>query len=206
MCKIYIFCDIDKMTNEDIDICIKKLPEDRINKCNSYRNINDKKLCIVSYLLLQYGLKKQYGISCIPKFTYNSYGKPYLEDYKDIYFNISHTEGLAVCTIGKTETGIDCEEIYSYDDDLATTVCNFDELLRLRQSKNRDLDFTKIWTEKESYLKYLGAGLQIDPKEINVHIYSELVRAFIYHEKYIISHCGKKTETEYEITDYKDLF
>lgn len=37
-------------------------------------------------------------------------GKPYLADYPEIYFSISHTRNIWICAVDKSPVGIDCEK------------------------------------------------------------------------------------------------
>ncbi|MBE6845747.1 MAG: 4'-phosphopantetheinyl transferase superfamily protein [Ruminococcus sp.] len=95
---------------------------------------------------------------------FNSYGKPYLDNRPDIFFNISHCEGLAVCTIAGSETGIDAENIREWRPRVAQRVFTQKELNALENSDNKDEFFFRIWTLKESFVKALGIGISYPMK------------------------------------------
>ena len=64
---------------------------------------------------------------------------------------------------------------------------------------NKDLYFTIIWTLKESYLKCIGTGLNLNLKDISFVKDNKILKNkndyklnyFIYDDKYIISYCTK---------------
>ena len=73
--------------------------------------LHKKQLRKSVYTALSDGLKS-YGIDLSESsVSYNKYGKPFLKDSKNLYFNISHCRELAVCAIEKTEVGVDAEDI-----------------------------------------------------------------------------------------------
>lgn len=93
------------------------------------------------------------------KITTDSYGKPYLINFPQIHFNISHSKGFVVCAVCDTPVGVDVQKITRYSPAIAKRICNDDELLRLINSSAQDSDFTKLWTRKESALKLYGTGI-----------------------------------------------
>jgi len=119
----------------------------------------DKTRCLFSELLLKYALFNSFDIRLSEKdIVYSDFGKPYLnsQPYK---FNISHSGDWVVCSVGNSKIGVDIEEIKNID---IKTVCfNFSEAEReyIECSDSKNEDFYKLWTLKESYLKYLGVGL-----------------------------------------------
>lgn len=84
---------------------------------------------------------------------YNEYGKPYIKSNK-IYFNISHSKEYIVCAVSDKCIGIDIEYI-TYRPRVANRYFNAEE----KKLAINDIEFTKIWVKKESYLKWLGSGL-----------------------------------------------
>lgn len=85
---------IDTSLN-DINSFIPLLSEERIKKINKYIYENARKISILSEILVKYTLYKEYRFS--PHFIifeYNEFGKPFLKDCKDIFFNISHSDRM----------------------------------------------------------------------------------------------------------------
>ncbi len=89
----------------------------------------------------------------------DSFGKPYLRDFPNIHFNISHCSGFVVCAVCDKPVGVDVQQITPFLLPVAKRICNEKELLQISESKNADSDFTKLWTMKEAALKLKGTGI-----------------------------------------------
>ena len=50
-------------------------------------------------------------IIAVLKFEKNQYGKPYLSEHPDFYFNISHSGEYVLCAIDNNPIGVDIEEV-----------------------------------------------------------------------------------------------
>ena len=105
----------------------------------------------------------------MPEFSYGEHGKPFLKNYPDWHFNISHCKNAVCCVLSRENVGIDIEEIKEYKESLATYICNDKELLSLHNSDNQEDDFYKLWTEKEAVFKMLGSGITNEIKEVLVN-------------------------------------
>ena len=86
-----------------------------------------KKEQLGSHLLLTEVLENAYfqDIKKI-EFIYNEFGKPYLKD-SNLYFSLSHSNGIVALTISKEEVGLDIELIKEVKDNLARRIMNDDE-------------------------------------------------------------------------------
>lgn len=109
------------------------------------------------------------------KFEKNTRGKPRIAapaGLRSLRFNLTHTEGLAICVISRAgEVGIDAEE----------TACQVDAALIARHffSRHEQAQFEKVpenerlswfftqWVVKEAYLKGTGRGLD-EPERVTV--------------------------------------
>ena len=80
------YCDI---SNLDLSKAYGLLPENRKNKVDYFRFLKDKKLSSGAYLLLNKLLHDE-KISD-PVFKKGKYGKAYISNYENIYFNMSHS-------------------------------------------------------------------------------------------------------------------
>ena len=112
-------------------------------------------------LLQEFGLKIR-DISAAVKA--GERGKPYLFQYPDIHFNISHSGRAAVCAVGKNVLGVDVELVRPVKRPSFRRILTEGERQRLDHcpAKERDREFFRIWTLKESYAKALGSGLGMD--------------------------------------------
>lgn len=131
------------------------------------------------------------------KLLKNDHGKPYYEN-TNIKFNKSNTIGLSVLIIDNKECGIDIETIRKYDEVMAKRILSREEYDFVNRN-NKDFNFTLIWTLKESYLKCMGTGLNLNLKDISFVKDNKILKNkndyklnyFIYEDKYIISYCTK---------------
>lgn len=120
--------------------------------------------------LLRNGLKRFYDIqltssellSCI-KIDQN--GKPYLKDYPEIHFNISHCNELVVCVFHNASIGVDAELPGPFVKVLINKVLSEEEKKALQNKGiTPQLEqewFYRFWTLKEAYVKNSGTGLDV---------------------------------------------
>lgn len=97
-------------------------------------------------------------------------GKPRLERAGGFEFNFSHSGRWIVCASGFSPVGADVERIGSFAWEDVEDTLSPEERKRLDPSADGAwrAAFTVLWTAKESYLKALGAGLDIPPSELTV--------------------------------------
>ncbi len=124
-----------------------------------YRREEDQRLCLSAYLLLQRALREEYGLSEVPPFCIGEHGKPVLEGYPDIHFNLSHCQEAVACVVSTHPVGIDIEMVDSYDEALLPTTMNEKEQQMILESPHPESTFIRFWTMKESLLKLTGEGI-----------------------------------------------
>ncbi len=142
------------------------LPADRRKRMLCYRREEDRKNCVFAYCLLQYALKRQFGIRGMPEMQLADSGKPYFSDKAMPRFNWSHCHGGILCAVAMQEVGCDIQ------DDILHAQALYSRCLHERERKSlpqeeADAAFTRLWALKESYLKYLGVGLRRDMRELD---------------------------------------
>lgn len=149
---------------DDLDI-LGVLPEYRKNKILRLPNALSRKQSLGAGLLLNKILNK-YNINHTD-ISFNEYDKPLVDN---LYFNLSHSKDYVICVISDKQVGCDIEKIKKANKKLAERFFNRDELLFLNNSNNYDLDFYRLWTIKESYIKMLGKGLSIPLNSFRVRL------------------------------------
>lgn len=92
--------------------------------------------------------------------------KPYLAGHPELHFNLSHCDGLAVCLLSSRECGVDAESRRQVRPGILRKVFTSEERQLVLNAADPDLEFTKIWTLKESYVKAIGRGLAYPLHEI----------------------------------------
>jgi 4'-phosphopantetheinyl transferase len=129
---------------------------------------------ILRRLLAQYLLIPATDI----QFKYGKQGKPFLINFPDFKFNLSHTGDLAVFAFATDMTlGIDIELI-NPKIDMKVIAPNFfskNEVTALFKlpSKERPLAFFNCWTRKEAFIKAKGGGLSIPLDQFEVTLLPE---------------------------------
>ncbi|MBR2375660.1 MAG: 4'-phosphopantetheinyl transferase superfamily protein [Clostridia bacterium] len=93
-------------------------------------------------------------------------GKPYLQAQTPLFFSVSHTDSLLFVAVSDTEIGIDSERL-SRKTDYTSILSKFSELER-KNVRSRE-DFLRLWTAKESVVKYLGKRLLTALKSIECY-------------------------------------
>lgn len=91
-------------------------------------------------------------------------GKPYLPNYPEVQFNLSHSRDWVVVALGDEVVGVDVEKRVAADRCKAVAARCFheDENKVLKRCEGVELEqrFLRYWTCKEAYVKYLGTGLK----------------------------------------------
>lgn len=158
------YCNVE---NLDLTKAYPLLPQNRKEKVDYFRFMKDKKLSSGAYLLLDKLLSEEDITK--PIFKTEKYGKSYISNYENIYFNLSHSGSMVACAISDTEVGVDVEyNDPTIDLDIAKHYFYNSEYDNIIKSDNPSNEFFNYWVLKESYMKYTGLGfnLELDSFEI----------------------------------------
>lgn len=148
---------IDKNTFQYLFEYVQATKQERILKQKIKQNADNM---LIGEILAKTVIKRTFGIDIAKQnFTYTEHGKPYLSDYSDVHFNISHSEKYVVCAVSDKPVGVDIQKISEYNSDVAKRVCNGKELVQIENSSDKASEFTKLWTQKETVLKMYGTGI-----------------------------------------------
>lgn len=113
--------------------------------------------------LLKRTAQELWGFRKLPEIQRTYSGKPYFVKYPGFRFNLSHSGGYALCLFSdEGEVGVDVELIRPHRAGLPEFVMSSEELAAFDGTWE---DFTRIWTIKEAYVKYLGCSIH-SPKRI----------------------------------------
>ncbi len=154
----------------------ERMPAFRKEKIDRFRFEKDKCLSLAAGILLLRGLEKA-GISD-PVILEGENGKPGLAPEFRTHFNLSHTKGAALCAFSDRPVGADIEYDRHFKESFIRYVYTESETEEIsRSSEDPDRSYTRLWTIKESLMKYWGAGLSLEPKNIRIDL-KEPVRAF----------------------------
>lgn len=127
-----------------------------------YHLEQDKITCLIAKLLI----KKQASEDLKVPFdkiqvSYKPFGKPYLPNYPNYHFSISHSHHCVAFGWGKEPIGVDVEYVASskLNEEVAKTFFAPKELQAFLSSPSQEMTFHEIWTQKEAYVKMLGTGM-----------------------------------------------
>ncbi|MEZ7892623.1 MAG: 4'-phosphopantetheinyl transferase superfamily protein [Candidatus Wallbacteria bacterium] len=164
--KIYAACIKNNSISHLLGLYSGILNRDEKMKVNSFRFEADSLRSIGAILLLKHSLMKNLNIGPLNvELEKNANGKVYLKGRNDFYFNISHSGDFVLLAFYDSEVGIDIEKIEPVDLSMNGSYFSPEECERFKSiPKNSQIDyFYELWTLKESYIKYLGTGLSLEP-------------------------------------------
>lgn len=164
--KIYLVKNIDAFDESFVEKCTTFFPEWRKEKMIRYKYLKGRIQCGLGYVLLIHALREEGVFREMPEFSYNEHDKPFLKNYPEYHFNISHSKTAVCCALSRQEIGVDIEEVGEYKESLAAYICNDKELESLHNNENQADDFYRLWTRKEAVFKMIGSGITNDIKRI----------------------------------------
>ncbi len=96
-------------------------------------------------------------------FSKNQYGKPFLNNAADFFFNLSHSGHWIACAVDKMPIGIDIQKMKPIDFRISKRFFSEEEDNDLKNKREPDKlpYFFTLWALKESYIKAKGKGLLI---------------------------------------------
>ncbi len=87
------------------------------------------------------------------------HGKPYVKEFPDVHFSVSHDGGVWACAVSGCEVGLDLQKTCDRDTTrIAERFFHPTEIAWLAEQDSPE-EFFRIWAKKESYVKYTGTGL-----------------------------------------------
>ena len=155
-------------------------------------------------------LKKDYKLEKCPEILRDEMGKPYFKELP-LYFNVSHSGVYLAIAVSERPVGIDIQEPKNIKNGMFKKVVQSEEQKLIGSDKQRD--FLRLWTLKESFVKAEGKGLRIALKDYYFVKENDAYRVFYCGQKmpwtfnmeetlidnYFISVCGMDTEVTYHL-------
>ena len=161
----------------EVDRLWQFLSEDERSRANKFKAKHLKQRFVAARGNLRIMLAQH--LSCEPNeinFSYSDLGKPYVEG---IYFNLAHSQDLAVYAIcSDREVGIDLEYIDSKCDVDSIAERYFlpaeQKIIQSLSDRDKYLAFYQAWTLKESFGKATGQGIANILDSIDVSLLLEM--------------------------------
>ena len=168
-----IFDDMTQCSEQEVARLLPLVSAQRREQALGYKHTFGQYCCLQSYkmlceLLAEWSRVHQLPINQQPIFLYNDYGAPYIEGGP--HFSISHCKrGIAVA-VSENPIGIDIEAIRTFSPELMRKTMNEDEQLRITSSAIPEVEFIRLWTQKEALLKLQGTGIISDLHHVLTHV------------------------------------
>ena len=144
------------------------LTDEERRRTDRYRFARDRRTGLVTRALVRVTLSRYCDVPPDRwRFRTNDHGRPEIASPDSpLRFNVSHTEGLVVCLVGRgRELGVDAENLHRDRRwlDLAVRFFAPAEARALRgvPAARQPLRFLEYWTLKEAYVKARGRGLTL---------------------------------------------
>ncbi|RKM56473.1 4'-phosphopantetheinyl transferase superfamily protein [Butyrivibrio sp. X503] len=181
MMQVYVLDALKEFSDKRFEEALKYVDEAQRDKILRFHFDADKKRSLAGLLLSYYAIFKEFGLA--PKditFDKNKYGKPFVKDRDDIYYNISHSGNYVVCAIGSSPVGIDVQEHKNADLNIADRFFSKEEKEALATVGNKGAEteeeilkkrkklFYDMWSLKEAYIKCIGIGLSKPLNEFGI--------------------------------------
>ena len=159
--RVYIFDDMSQVTPEEIQRLLPLVSDERSEQALSYKHLFGQFACMKSYVMLREILESM-GLSHPFIFGQNEHGKPFLADYPDIHFNLSHCKNGIIVAVSDEPIGVDIESYREVSDRLIRYTMNEEEQQIIQTSDDPIRTFTEYWTKKEAVFKLRGTGITHD--------------------------------------------
>lgn len=192
----YLVDSINNYSDDEYNLFLNLIKDTKKREIIKIKDFNVRKRKILGEILLIKLLDSvniNYNDISINK---NEFGKPYLDC--GVFFNISHSYDYVVCSISKSEIGIDIEMIRDISESVIKHICCVNEIDFIYKSNNINYYGFCFFTLKEAYFKCLGRDL-FNIKSVSFDIKDEIVCSdetvdcYQYNfQNYIISVCKKK--------------
>lgn len=157
-------------------------------------------------------LKRDYQMENCPEIIRDEFGKPYFKEDCGLRFNVSHSGEYLAIAVSESPVGVDLQKMKEIREGMYRKVVMPKERMLITE-KERQKDFIRLWTLKESFTKAEGKGLRISmkdyyfEKENNSYFvnYGGQRQSWLFNiEKtlipdYVISVCGLENEISWKI-------
>lgn len=182
---------------------------DRKLRADGYLRKEDGLRCLVAGELLRRTVRRELGISDFRVVTEPA-GKPRIAGCENFHFNLSHSGKHVVIAWGNTPVGVDVQQMRSNVnlEKMAKHWFTSEEQEYIQEIPEQErARFYRVWTGKESYLKYLGTGLKKNLASFSIFSLEPEVQ--LYHRSlpggYSLTLCTSDDNYLFELLDAQRL-
>ena len=165
-----LLLNIEILENEAINEKVNLLiSQERKGKIDHMKSQKPARLSLGAGLLTHIALEKCGLTDKINNIEYGQHGKPYLPN-SDFHFNLSHSGNHVVCVYSDEPVGVDLQRVKEDLPKHTKKILSDDETLYLNslEAHEQIVDFYRLWSRKESLIKWDGRGLRISLSEVSV--------------------------------------
>lgn len=173
--KTDILCDANEFQKR-----YEAVPAKRKRKIDRLRFDDDKRLSLGAWQLLCHALNEKGITQDKIILCENENGKPYLAEYPNIFFNLSHSGDTVMCAVSDGEVGCDVEKTASVDMRIANRFFHESEaaaISELSDENERRQLFYRLWTLKESFMKTTGLGFALPLRDFCIRFENGDIKA-----------------------------
>ncbi len=152
---------MEQCTPEEVQRLLPLVSDERREEALRYKHLFGQFACLKSYVMLREMLESM-GLSHPFIFTKNEHGKPFLKDYPEVHFNLSHCKNGILVAVSDEPVGVDIESYHEANDSLIRYTMNDEERRIITESDDPVRTFTEYWTKKEAVFKLRGTGITHD--------------------------------------------
>lgn len=151
------------------------LTDAELEKAHFFESKHTMDSYVVSQGALRMLLSNYLGVSSdLVRFGHRNKGKPFSLNNTGLYFNLSNSGRYVVIGFSlDSELGVDIEQIRPLPDleEMIGTNFTANEIKFINSKPEERLTrFFRFWTVKESYLKAIGEGMRLAPKNLEFSI------------------------------------
>lgn len=157
-----IFTDLERIDDAYVNQCLAWFPTERANAVKAMNFLQGRREKVIAYELLVDLLKECGVYDGLPLLQAEEGRKPFLTNYPDIHFNMSHCKTAVAVAVCDRPIGIDIECPHKISDALMERVCHPEELIQIKSAQDPTLAFIRLWTRKEAVIKYFGSSICTD--------------------------------------------
>ena len=193
---LYIFTETETFTELDLAGLWPLLSDQRAKRVDKYRYFKDRKLSALAYILLRYALIEEKGLDEKVEFEFGPYGKPFIKGMPELQFSLSHSTMGIACGLANSPIGVDIADVDSRNLDCIKSAMHPSEQKAINNSQDKARTFARFWSMKESYLKFIGTGIDENLSTINFSDYNESSFDYRFAKMQVID-CKKSVVTAY---------
>lgn len=224
--RIYI-ADISVLKDSSaFENLLKRVPDYRQKKAMSFKFPKGQMQSLGVGLLLHKACEDAGIVGADERVAYGENEKPYLADFPDVHFNLSHSGERVMCVLSPFDVGCDVEIIKGDRGRLAERFFKPEESAWIKHFETLEKQseaFYRLWTLKECYMKVTGRGMSLMPDKFalrvdeneNISLYHDgdrpeyAFREIDLHDGYRYAYCikndGKNAPQEARCVDLKTL-